>query len=205
MAIAENPADARRLTIKRNTVAVVTDGSAVLGLGNIGPAAAMPVMEGKAALFKQFGGVDAWPVVLDTQDTDLIVEIVRCIAPGYGGINLEDIAAPRCFEIERRLRDLLDIPVFHDDQHGTAIVVLAALTNALRVVKKNPGTSGSSCPGSARPVGPSSNCCIIKGSRTSSAATGTEPSAPTTPTSTSTGDGSPTPPTRVTLKAALPK
>jgi malate dehydrogenase (oxaloacetate-decarboxylating) len=138
MAIAENPADARRLTIKRNTVAVVTDGSAVLGLGNIGPAAAMPVMEGKAALFKQFGGVDAWPVVLDTQDTDLIVEIVRCIAPGYGGINLEDIAAPRCFEIERRLRDLLDIPVFHDDQHGTAIVVLAALTNALRVVKKDP-------------------------------------------------------------------
>ena len=138
MAIAKNPADARRLTIKRNTVAVVTDGSAVLGLGNIGPAAAMPVMEGKAALFKQFGGVDAWPVVLDTQDTDLIVEIVRCIAPGYGGINLEDIAAPRCFEIERRLRDLLDIPVFHDDQHGTAIVVLAALTNALRVVKKEP-------------------------------------------------------------------
>ena len=105
MAIAENPADARRLTIKRNTVAVVTDGSAVLGLGNIGPAAAMPVMEGKAALFKQFGGVDAWPVVLDTQDTDEIVEIVRAIAPGYGGINLEDIAAPRCFEIERRLRE----------------------------------------------------------------------------------------------------
>jgi malate dehydrogenase (oxaloacetate-decarboxylating) len=138
-AIAENPADARRLTIKRNTVAVVTDGSAVLGLGDIGPAAAMPVMEGKAALFKQFGGVDAWPVVLDTQDTDLIVEIVRCIAPGYGGINLEDIAAPRCFEIERRLRDLLDIPVFHDDQHGTAIVVLAALTNALRVVGKDLG------------------------------------------------------------------
>src|SRR3954466_8218417 len=133
-AIAENPADARRLTIKRNTVAVVTDGSAVLGLGDIGPAAAMPVMEGKAALFKQFGGVDAWPVVLDTQDTDLIVEIVRCIAPGYGGINLEDISAPRCFEIERRLRDILDIPVFHDDQHGTAIVVLAALTNAPRVV-----------------------------------------------------------------------
>ena len=138
MAIAENPADARRLTIKRNTVAVVTDGSAVLGLGNIGPAAAMPVMEGKAALFKQFGGVDAWPVVLDTQDTDEIVMIVKAIAPGYGGINLEDIAAPRCFEIERRLREILDIPVFHDDQHGTAIVVLAALTNALRVVKKQP-------------------------------------------------------------------
>ena len=137
-AIANNPADARRLTIKRNTVAVVTDGSAVLGLGNIGPAAAMPVMEGKAALFKQFGGVDAWPVVLDTQDVDEIVLIVKAIAPGYGGINLEDIAAPRCFEIERRLRDILDIPVFHDDQHGTAIVVLAALTNALRVVKKTP-------------------------------------------------------------------
>jgi malate dehydrogenase (oxaloacetate-decarboxylating) len=137
-AIAENPADARRLTIKRNTVAVVSDGSAVLGLGNIGPAAALPVMEGKAALFKQFAGVDAWPVVLDTQDTDQIVEIVRALAPGYGGVNLEDIAAPRCFEIERRLRDMLDIPVFHDDQHGTAIVVLAALTNALRVVDKEP-------------------------------------------------------------------
>ncbi len=138
LAIAKNPEDARRLTIKRNTVAVVTDGTAVLGLGDIGPAAALPVMEGKAALFKQFGGVDAWPVCLDTKDTDLIVEIVRCIAPVYGGINLEDISAPRCFEIERRLRDLLDIPVFHDDQHGTAIVVLAALTNALRVVGKKP-------------------------------------------------------------------
>jgi malate dehydrogenase (oxaloacetate-decarboxylating) len=125
------------LTIKRNTVAVVTDGSAVLGLGNIGAAAALPVMEGKAALFKQFGGVDAWPVCLDTQDTDTLVEIVRAMAPVYGGINLEDISAPRCFEIEARLRDLLDIPVFHDDQHGTAIVVLAALTNALRVVDKN--------------------------------------------------------------------
>jgi malate dehydrogenase (oxaloacetate-decarboxylating) len=136
LAIAENPEDARRLTIKRNTVAVVTDGSAVLGLGNIGPAAALPVMEGKAALFKRFGGVDAWPVVLDTQDTDNIVEIVRALAPAYGGINLEDIAAPRCFEIEARLRELLDIPVFHDDQHGTAICVLAAMTNALRVVGK---------------------------------------------------------------------
>ena len=109
----------------------------MLGLGNIGPAAALPVMEGKAALFKQFAGVDAWPVCLDTQDVDAIVETVRSIAPTYGGINLEDIAAPRCFEIERRLRELLDIPVFHDDQHGTAIVVLAALTNALRVVGKN--------------------------------------------------------------------
>jgi malate dehydrogenase (oxaloacetate-decarboxylating) len=136
LAIAENPADARRLTIKRNTVAVVTDGSAVLGLGNIGPAASLPVMEGKAALFKRFGDVDAWPVVLDTQDPDEIVSIVKAIAPGYGGINLEDIAAPRCFEIEARLREALDIPVFHDDQHGTAICVLAALTNALRVVGK---------------------------------------------------------------------
>jgi malate dehydrogenase (oxaloacetate-decarboxylating) len=136
LAIAENPEDARRLTIKRNAVAVVTDGSAVLGLGNIGPAAAMPVMEGKAALFKRFGGVDAWPVPLDTQDTEEIIRIVTAIAPAYGGINLEDIAAPRCFEIEARLRERLDIPVFHDDQHGTAIVVLAALTNALRVVDK---------------------------------------------------------------------
>jgi malate dehydrogenase (oxaloacetate-decarboxylating) len=136
LAIADKPEDARRLTIKRNTVAVVTDGSAVLGLGNLGPAAALPVMEGKAALFKRFAGVDAWPVVLDTQDTEEIINVVRCIAPAYGGINLEDIAAPRCFEIEARLRELLDIPVFHDDQHGTAIVVLAALTNALRVVEK---------------------------------------------------------------------
>ncbi|GAA5109531.1 NAD-dependent malic enzyme [Pseudonocardia adelaidensis] len=138
-AIAENPDDVRRLTIKRNTVAVVTDGSAVLGLGNIGPAAALPVMEGKAALFKQFAGVDAWPVCIESQDVDTIVEIVRNLSSVYGGINLEDIAAPRCFEIERRLRDLLDIPVFHDDQHGTAIVVLAALTNALRIVGKSPG------------------------------------------------------------------
>jgi malate dehydrogenase (oxaloacetate-decarboxylating) len=137
MQIAENPEDARRLTIKRNTVAVVTDGSAVLGLGNIGPAAALPVMEGKAALFKRFGGIDAWPLCLDTQDVDEIVRTVQAIAPGFAGINLEDISAPRCFEIERRLRELLDIPVFHDDQHGTAIVVLAALTNALRAVGKS--------------------------------------------------------------------
>jgi len=115
---------------------VVTDGSAVLGLGNIGPAAALPVMEGKAVLFKQFAGVDAWPVCLDTQDTDELVRAVQLLAPVYGGINLEDIAAPRCFEVEERLREVLDIPVFHDDQHGTAIVVLAALTNALRVVGK---------------------------------------------------------------------
>ncbi len=138
MAIYDEPSDARRLTIKRNTVAVVTDGSAVLGLGNIGPAAALPVMEGKAALFKQFADVDAWPVCLDTQDVDEIVRTVQILAPVYGGINLEDISAPRCFEIEARLRELLDIPVFHDDQHGTAIVVLAALTNALKIVKKKP-------------------------------------------------------------------
>ena len=138
MAIYDEPSDARRLTIKRNTVAVVTDGSTVLGLGNIGPAAALPVMEGKAALFKQFADVDAWPVCLDTQDVDEIVRTVQILAPVYGGINLEDISAPRCFEIEARLRELLDIPVFHDDQHGTAIVVLAALTNALKIVKKKP-------------------------------------------------------------------
>ncbi len=137
LAIAENPEDARRLTIKRNTVAVVTDGSAVLGLGNIGPSAALPVMEGKAVLFKRFGGIDAFPICLDTQDVDEIVRAVQLIAPVFAGINLEDIAAPRCFEVERRLRELLDIPVFHDDQHGTAIVVLAALTNALKVVGKS--------------------------------------------------------------------
>lgn len=136
-AIVEDPSNVRRLTMKRNTVAVVTDGSAVLGLGNIGPAAALPVMEGKAVLFKRFADVDAWPVVLDTQDVDEIVRTVQLIAPAYGGINLEDISAPRCFEIEARLRELLDIPVFHDDQHGTAIVVSAALRNSLKLVKKN--------------------------------------------------------------------
>src|SRR6185436_13291064 len=124
------------LTSKQNTVAVVSDGTAVLGLGDIGPEAAMPVIEGKALLFKEFGGVDAWPLCLDTKDPDEIVAIVKAIAPGFGGINLEDISAPRCFEIEQRLRAELDIPVFHDDQHGTAIVVLAALLNALRVVGK---------------------------------------------------------------------
>ena len=138
-AIVDDPLDVRRLTMKRNTVAVVTDGSAVLGLGNIGPAAALPVMEGKAALFKRFADVDAWPVCLDTQDVDEIVRTVQLIAPVYGGINLEDISAPRCFEIEARLRDLLEIPVFHDDQHGTAIVVLAALTNSLILVNKKLG------------------------------------------------------------------
>ena len=139
VAIHDNPANAWTLTIKGNTVAVVTDGSAVLGLGDIGPAAAMPVMEGKAMLFKQFAGVDAFPLCLDTKDTDEIVAFVKAVAPGFGGINLEDISAPRCFEIERRLRAELDIPVFHDDQHGTAIVVLAALVNALRVVGKSAG------------------------------------------------------------------
>jgi malate dehydrogenase (oxaloacetate-decarboxylating) len=136
LALAENPSDARRLTIKRNTVAVVTDGSAVLGLGNLGAIPALPVMEGKAALFKRFAGIDAFPICLDTQDVDEIVRTVELIAPVFAGINLEDISAPRCFEIERRLRASLDIPVFHDDQHGTAIVVLAALINALKVVGK---------------------------------------------------------------------
>jgi malate dehydrogenase (oxaloacetate-decarboxylating) len=135
-AIAADRESAWNLTIKQNTVAVVSDGTAVLGLGDIGPEAAMPVMEGKALLFKEFGGVDAWPICLDTKDADEIVAVVKAIAPGFGGINLEDISAPRCFEIEDRLRAELDIPVFHDDQHGTAIVVLAALLNALKVVDK---------------------------------------------------------------------
>ncbi len=135
-AIAADPDDARRLTIKRNTVAVVTDGSAVLGLGNLGPLAALPVMEGKAALFKRFAGIDAFPICLDTQDVDEIVRTVVHLAPVFAGINLEDISAPRCFDVEARLREALDIPVFHDDQHGTAIVTLAALTNALKVVGK---------------------------------------------------------------------
>jgi malate dehydrogenase (oxaloacetate-decarboxylating) len=135
-AIADDPDSVWNLTIKRNTVAVVTDGSAVLGLGDIGPAAAMPVMEGKALLFKEFGGIDAWPICLDTKDPDAIVAAVEAIAPGFGGINLEDISAPRCFEVEARLRESLDIPVFHDDQHGTAVVTLAAFLNALRVVGK---------------------------------------------------------------------
>ncbi|CAN5858203.1 NAD-dependent malic enzyme [soil metagenome] len=140
LALAANPDDVRRLTIKGNTVAVVTDGSAVLGLGDLGPGPALPVMEGKAALFKRFAGIDAWPICLDTKDVDEIVRTVELIAPGFGGINLEDISAPRCFEIERRLRERLSIPVFHDDQHGTAIVVLAALANALRVVEKSLST-----------------------------------------------------------------
>jgi malate dehydrogenase (oxaloacetate-decarboxylating) len=137
-AIAEDVGKVWNLTIKQNTVAVVSDGTAVLGLGDIGPEAAMPVMEGKAMLFKEFGGVDAWPICLATTDADAIVAAVAAIAPGFGGINLEDISAPRCFEIERRLKSELDIPVFHDDQHGTAIVVTGALLNALRVVGKEP-------------------------------------------------------------------
>ncbi|MCI9526513.1 MAG: NADP-dependent malic enzyme [Lachnospiraceae bacterium] len=134
--IAENPADAYVYTMKSNTVAVVSDGSAVLGLGNIGPYAAMPVMEGKCVLFKEFGGVNAVPICLDTQDTEEIIKAITYLAPGFGGINLEDISAPRCFEIEERLKETLSIPVFHDDQHGTAIVVLAGIINALKVVGK---------------------------------------------------------------------
>jgi malate dehydrogenase (oxaloacetate-decarboxylating) len=155
MAIYEQPSNAWTLTIKSNTVAVVTDGTAVLGLGDIGPAAAMPVMEGKALLFKELAGVDAFPLCLDTKDVDQIVACVKAIAPTFGGINLEDISAPRCFEIEQRLAEELDIPVFHDDQHGTAIVVLAAMLNALRLVGKRPediravivgaGAAGSAC------------------------------------------------------------
>ncbi|MGC1248664.1 MAG: ACT domain-containing protein, partial [Spirulinaceae cyanobacterium] len=136
-AIANNPEEVYSLTIKSNTVAIVTDGSAVLGLGNLGAEGALPVMEGKAMLFKEFAGIDAFPICLATQDTDAIVETVKNLAPVFGGVNLEDISAPRCFEIEKRLRRELDIPVFHDDQHGTAIVVLAALYNALKLVKKS--------------------------------------------------------------------
>ena len=155
MAIHADPEAVWSLTGKGHTVAVVSDGTAVLGLGNIGAAAALPVMEGKALLFKEFGGVDAWPIVLDTQDTEEIIAIVKAIAPGFGGINLEDISAPRCFEIEERLKKELDIPVFHDDQHGTAVVVLAGLINALKLVKKRPedlkfvvagvGAAGTAC------------------------------------------------------------
>jgi malate dehydrogenase (oxaloacetate-decarboxylating) len=180
-ALAEHPEDVSRLTIKGNSVAVVTDGSAVLGLGNIGPGAALPVMEGKAALFKRFGGIDAWPICLDTQDTDEIVRAIELIAPGFGGINLEDIAAPRCFEIEARLRERLDIPVFHDDQHGTAICVLAGLTNALRVVGKELGqvrvvVSGGGAAGTAivqllLAAGVSDRAgCLVAGDATLSAA-----------------------------------
>ena len=153
--IHKNPENAYKLTIKGNTVAVVTDGTAVLGLGDIGPKAAMPVMEGKAMLFKQFADIDAWPICLDTTETEEIISIVKALAPGFGGINLEDISAPRCFEIEERLRNELDIPVFHDDQHGTAVVTTAALINALKLVRKKPkdikvvvsgaGAAGTAC------------------------------------------------------------
>ena len=153
--IHKNPENAYKLTIKGNTVAVVTDGTAVLGLGDIGPKAAMPVMEGKAMLFKQFADINAWPICLDTTNTEEIISIVKALAPGFGGINLEDISAPRCFEIEERLRNELDIPVFHDDQHGTAVVTTAALINALKLVRKKPkdikvvvsgaGAAGNAC------------------------------------------------------------
>ena len=165
LALARNPDDVRRLTVKGNSVAVVTDGTAVLGLGDLGPGAALPVMEGKAVLFKRFAGIDAWPICLDTTDVDEIVAVVRAIAPGFGGINLEDISAPRCFEVERRLRDELDIPVFHDDQHGTAIVVLAALTNALRCVHKRLEDVTWWSPGPARPAPRWSTCCSPPGVR----------------------------------------
>jgi len=135
--LAQNPAEALKYSIKKNTIAVVSDGSAVLGLGNIGPLGALPVMEGKALLFKEFGNVDAYPIVLSTQDPEEIIKVVKTIAPTFGGINLEDISAPRCFEIEERLKKELDIPVFHDDQHGTAIVVLAALINSLQLAQKS--------------------------------------------------------------------
>ncbi|MDE6168396.1 MAG: NAD-dependent malic enzyme, partial [Acetatifactor sp.] len=138
--IARDPEAVYQYTMKANTVAVVSDGSAVLGLGNIGPRAAMPVMEGKAVLFREFGGINAVPICLDTQDTEEIIKAVTWLAPGFGGINLEDISAPRCFEIEERLKELLDIPVFHDDQHGTAIVVLAGIINSLKVVGKKKET-----------------------------------------------------------------
>ena len=139
--IAENEEEVYRYTMKGNTIAVVSDGSAVLGLGNIGAKAAMPVMEGKAVLFKEFGGVNAIPICLDTQDTEEIIRIVKALSPGFGGINLEDISAPRCFEIEERLKELLDIPVFHDDQHGTAIIVLAGIINAMKVAGKDKETA----------------------------------------------------------------
>ncbi|MEK7100652.1 MAG: malic enzyme-like NAD(P)-binding protein, partial [Patescibacteria group bacterium] len=138
--LAEHPEDARLMSVKRNSVAVISDGSAVLGLGNIGPYGALPVMEGKALIFREFAGIDAWPIVLNTQDPDEIVRTVEAIAPSFGGINLEDIKAPQCFDIEERLIKSLSIPVMHDDQHGTAIVVLAGLTNAAKVVKKKFGT-----------------------------------------------------------------
>ena len=155
MAIHDDVSKAHNLTIKKNTVAIVSDGTAVLGLGDIGPEAAMPVMEGKAMLFKEFGNVDAFPICLDTKDTEEIIRTVKAMAPGFGGVNLEDISAPRCFEIEERLKAELDIPIFHDDQHGTAVVMTAAFLNALKIIKKKPedlkvvvagvGAAGTAC------------------------------------------------------------
>jgi malate dehydrogenase (oxaloacetate-decarboxylating) len=177
-AIAEDPEKVWNLTVKQNTVAVVTDGTAVLGLGDIGPEAALPVMEGKAVLFKEFGGIDAWPVCLDTNDPDEIVRTVKLLAPVFGGINLEDISAPRCFEIESRLRAELEIPVFHDDQHGTAIVVLAALLNALRIVDKSLEDVRIVITARVRPAQPSRGCCSRRGRAGSSAPTGAAFSVP---------------------------
>ena len=177
-AIAEDPSKVWSLTIKQNTVAVVSDGTAVLGLGDIGPEGALPVMEGKAVLFKEFGGVDAWPVCLATKDVDEIVSTVTAIAPVFGGINLEDISAPRCFEVERRLAETLDIPVFHDDQHGTAIVVLAVPSQ--RAPRRGQGARrrcASSSPASARQAPRSRRRCSPPARATSSAATGRAPSS----------------------------
>jgi hypothetical protein len=195
MAIHDDPVKAWALTIKGNMVAVVSDGSAVLGLGDIGPAAAMPVMEGKAMLFKEFAGVDAFPLCIDTKDVNEIIAFVTAVAPTFGGINLEDIAAPRCFEIERRLRAQLDIPVFHDDQHGTAIVVLAALLNALRIVRKRPeditvvvvgaGAAGVAC----------TEIMLATASATWSSATAAAPSMPARSTSMPSAQRSPSTPT----------
>jgi malate dehydrogenase (oxaloacetate-decarboxylating) len=177
-AIAEDPDKVWTLTIKQNAVAVVTDGTAVLGLGDVGPEAALPVMEGKAVLFKEFAGIDAWPVCLATKDVDEIVSTVRAIAPVFGGINLEDIAAPRCFEVERRLREELDIPVFHDDQHGTAIVVLAAFINACRSSASVRKRCASSSRGLEQPGQPSPRRCWPPAWGTWSAATAKVRSTP---------------------------
>ena len=170
-AIAADPSLAARYTARANTVAVITDGTAVLGLGDIGPLAAMPVMEGKAVLFKHFGGVDAVPVCMETGSVDELVDAIARIAPTYGGINLEDISAPRCFEIERQLQERLDIPVFHDDQHGTAIVVLAGLTNAAKVVGRTLESLRVVVSGAGPPASPSPSCWRAPASRTSSCAT----------------------------------
>ena len=203
-AIAENPEDARRLTIKRNTVAVVSDGSAILGLGDLGPLAAMPVMEGKAALFKRFANIDAFPICLDAHSVDDIVSHVKAIAPVFAGINLEDISAPRCFEIEDRLRAELDIPVFHDDQHGTAIVVVAALRNALRVVEKDISTARIVLPAPERPARRSCGCCAPPAPATSSSPTSTASSTRAESSSRAACPGSPRSPIRASSPAPWP-